>query len=185
MIDNRHCVIAQAIAMLTDVRATTRAVAMRKLEASGAVDGLGCTAGEAALWLDNLPLICPASPVQLTYAPSSGSAQAAVRAPLRPCLSIPVEAADAVCLRHICTLLSHDVSLRPTLLLLQLRVSGSDLPSRSSRCHGEAALRGPGAGDTAGLAALPVLLAWLCYRCAMSWQSKAHASAIAVSDTCL
>ena len=173
--------------MLTDVRATTRAVAMRKLEASGAVDGLGCTAGEAALWLDNLPLICPASPVQLTYAPSSGSAYApgSCQSPFETSLSVPVEAADAVCPWHICTLLSHDVSLRPTLLLLQLRVSGSDLPSRSSRCHGEAALRGPGAGDTAGLAALPVLLAWLCYRCAMSWQSKAHASAIAVSDTCL
>lgn len=44
---------------------------MRKLEASGAVDGLGCTAGEAVLWLDNLPLNRPESPDQLTYAPST------------------------------------------------------------------------------------------------------------------
>jgi hypothetical protein len=41
-------------------------VAVRKLEASGAVDGLGRTTGEAWLWLDTLPLTRPNSPEQLT-----------------------------------------------------------------------------------------------------------------------
>jgi hypothetical protein len=51
--------------MPTDARAAARDVAMWKLEASGAADGLGCTAGEALLWLDMLPLSRSDSPDQL------------------------------------------------------------------------------------------------------------------------
>lgn len=39
-------------------------MATRKLAASGAADGLGCTDGEAALWLDILPSSRFESPAQ-------------------------------------------------------------------------------------------------------------------------
>ena len=59
-------IIMISLDFYVDVRASARDVAMRKLEASGAVDGLGCTAGEAWLWVDMLPLSCFDLPEQLT-----------------------------------------------------------------------------------------------------------------------
>jgi hypothetical protein len=134
---------AKSTDMLTDVRAATRAVVVRKLEASGAVDGLGCTAGEATLWLDNLPLNRPNSPDQLTYAPSSDFAHAVVIFHLRLSDHDHLRPHMQFRCRTPARSIHNDVALRSALLASQLRGSGPHLPGGSSRGHSAAAVRGP------------------------------------------
>lgn len=51
--------------LMAGVRESAGQLAVLKLAASGAVDGFGCTAGEAALWLHFIPLQRPESPEQM------------------------------------------------------------------------------------------------------------------------